>query len=273
MVAYGKIQGDIVAQFISQKYKNVNYEETPTRGGTIKVKRMKSAVDQDYGTARSNGAGNKLQNNGVDVKIDTDKEFAEEMSAKDMVLYAKEGGIAILNSRKQSMVLRMGVTLENAYFLKLQTEATTFDSSSFTASDPLEAKVAKLEALIRKLESVKNENVQNVDRSQMLITLAPEHYDDLEKYCQKLPNPLNGGVEARFFRRVLVESAVRQTVDAVIQVVGSMTQPVVMGEFYVKQADFSADHYAYMPYFFGTKAVMTDLIFKTALSSDNNISI
>ncbi len=70
LVQYGQIAGDIVANFISQKWKNINYVDTPIRGGTIKVKRMKSATSQPYGTARTAREGNALQNNGVDVKIE-----------------------------------------------------------------------------------------------------------------------------------------------------------------------------------------------------------
>ena len=272
LVTYGKIQGSIVAQFISQKYKNTNYTDTPTRGGTVKVKRFNMSTSQAYGTARAAAAANKLTNNGVDVKIDTDKEIAEEMSAKDRKLYM-EGADTFLQSREADYALSRGVTLETAYFVQLQTEATTFDTSPYTDSDPVKQIILKIEALIRKLEVVNNNNVKGVDRSSMLLTLAPEFFDALEKHVQTLPNPFNGGVDAKFFRRVLVEPAVRQGVDAVVQVMGSVAQPVVMGNFKVAEAEFSADEYAYLPYFFGTKAVMPDLIFKAALSSDNNISV
>jgi|GEM_PF-690576 len=267
MQTYGKIQGTIVAGFISQRYKNTNYSEAPVKGGTVHVKRFKSSVSQAYGTARTAQAGNKLQNNGVDVKIDTDREIAEEMSLKDRKLYLAGGADALLKDRKDDYALAMGVELENNYFLQLQTAGATFDTSSYGTLE------AKLVALIEKLEAVQNEHVQKVDRSLMVLTLAPAFYDALETLTSTLPNPLNGGVNARFFHRVVIEPAVRQTVDAVIQVVGSVAQPVVMGDFKVDEAQFSEDLYAYLPYFLGTKAVMADLIFKAALSADNNISV
>lgn len=266
MITYGEIQGSIVAGFISQQFKNTNYAETPVRGGTVKVKRFKSSTSQSYGTARAALAANKIQNNGVDVKIDTDKEIAEEMSKKDMELYM-DGANTLLQSRQSDFVLQMGVTLENAYFLELQTAATTFDSSPYTGI------VDRLTALIEALEGITNDHVQKVDRSLMVITLAPKHFDALDKEMQTLPNPLNGGANARYFRRVRIEPAVRQTVDAVIQVVGAVAQPVVMGEFEVEKAPFSADNYSFLPYFFGTKAIMPDLILKCALGTDNNISV
>jgi hypothetical protein len=262
MVAYGEIQGTIAAAFVSIGLRNTNYTDTPTRGGTVHVKRMKSSVSQDYGTARAAAAANNAQNNGVDVKIDTDKEIAEEMSAKDIALYQEVGGVEYLRSRQADFGISMGEVLENDYFLKLQTDATTVDVSGASTL------VDKLELLIQTIEGVENDNVKKVDRSMLVLTLAPAHFDDLEAHVQSLPNPRNGGVNADFFRRVEVIPAVRQGVDAIIQVRGAVAQPVVMGNFKVNEAEFSADWYAYLPYFFGTKVVMPDLAFKAALVGD-----
>jgi hypothetical protein len=264
---YGEIQGSIVGSFVSQTYKNTNYSEAPKKGGTIHVRRFKSSVSQAYGTARTAKKANNLQNNGVDVKIDTDREIAEEISAKDRDLYLATDEATLLSARQMSFSQSMGVELDQAYFHELS-EAGTPNTVNLTGDATIQAKI---EHLIRSLESTTNDNVSKVDRSLMLLTLAPQWYDALEDYCYTLPNPANGGVMAKFFHRVVVEPAVRQEVDAIIQVIGAVAQPVVMGNFKVGEPEFSEDLYAYLPYFYGTKAVMADLIYIGAL--DSSISV
>ena len=264
-IQYSQIQGTIAATTISGQFKNTNYLNEPVRGGTVKVKRFKSSIVDTYGTARTNSAGRKLQNNGVDVLIDTDKEIAEEISGKDALLYMEGGRAALLDARRTDYATSMAVVLENAYFLALQTAAVTVDLSSVSSVQD------KVLLLIRTLEAVDNENVDKVDRSQMVLLLSPEWFDELKKYTYTLPNPIDGGADVRFFHNVRVEMAVRQTVDATIQVIGAVAQPVVMDEYKVEDIQMSNDKVAYLSFYYGTKVVMPDLVFKGAL--DESISV
>lgn len=265
LIRYGEIKGEINAAFISQALLNREYlGGDAVQGGTIRVKRLAMASSQAYGTARAAKAGNALQNNGVDVKIDTDKEIAEELSGKDKALYFERGGLAVLDSRRSSFATAMGITLEEAYFTALQNAAVAnglVDVSTPTAVED------KLLLLIRTLEAKTGDNVNKVPRELMVLTLSPEWYDELEQYMVTLNSP--DGNSRRMLHRVQVEPAVRQGFDAIVQVKGSIAQPLVMSEdFEVGKWQGSADYYAYMPYFFGTKAVMPELILAAALDDD-----
>ncbi len=276
LMAYGQIQGTIVAQFISQPFINRNYADNSVmeRAGTVQVKRFISAISQAYGTARAADEANKLQNNGVDVKIDTDREIAEDMSQKDRLLYSVDGPQALLASRVGDFGISIGSELEYAYFIELADAATIIGnvidlSSKSTISD-------KVTLLIETLEKVgiptATENVKGVDRSEMIIFIAPEFFDELESEIQLLPNPLGGGVNARFFRRVRIEPALRQTVDISIQRRNSVAQPLVLGDsFDVRKKELSADYYSYLPYFYGTKSLTPDVTMIAAL--DESISV
>jgi len=261
-LAYGQIEGTLIASALSQRLKNTNYipeRSSFKKAGTVAVRRFKNAVSQVYGTARAAGAGNVLQNNGVDVKIDTYREIAEEASAVDVAMYNNGSAAELLASRSGAFAAAMAVELDNAYFVQLQTAASTVDLSSKTAIQD------KVLLLVRTLEDVSNENVDKVERSNMVITIHPKFWDDLKSYIDTLPNPVAGGVAITSFHGVEILAAPRQDVDICIQYRGAVAQPVVLGEFKVFVPEFSEDNAAFMSYFYGTKAIMPDLCMKAAL--------
>jgi hypothetical protein len=265
LLQYGKIQDGIASDFIFRDLVNTQYINEPVKGGTVKVKRMKISASQPYGTARAAREANKLQNNYAKVDVDTDREIAEEMDAKDMKLWAEEGSIAVLENRQPSFSLGMGIELEEAYFTKLQQLAVANGLVNVSGESDVQD---KLTLLINTLGAVENDNVNKVPRRMMVLTLASKWYDALEKELTTLENPISGRTDAKMFREVEVRRAERQGFDAIVQAIGSVAQPVVMGDFKVEEIQLSADGYAYMPYFYGTDGVMGELVYACALDSD-----
>jgi len=265
LLSYGAIQGTIASRFVYRDLVNTNYANDPVKGGTVKVRRMASSVSQAYGTARTAGSANDLQNNYSLINIDTDREFAEEMDAKDVKLYLEEGGATILRARENDYAIGMGVEMEKAYFTKLQQTATANGLVDLSGESTT---LEKLYLLIRTLEAVENDNVANVDREMMVLTLSPEWYDAVEQATTQYENPITGRADARFLGGVEVRKAVRQGFDAIVQVVGSLAQPVAMDTFRVEKPELSNDMYAYMSYYYGTGTVMSDLVFAGALDGD-----
>lgn len=257
-VRYSEVQGTISTSALSMTLKNTQIEGEARRGGTVKVRRMKTAVSQTYGTARAAGEGDKLQNNGVDVKIDTNREIIEEMELYDLERYGLDG---LVTSRTANHALAMSIDLDRRYFQALQSAATVHSAVGSTTED-------KVLSLIQALEAVENENVDKVDRALMDLTLAPEWYDSLLKYIHALPNPANGGVQINLFHGVRVWSAPRQELDAIIQVRGSVAQPVAATPYQLSRIPQSNAFSLDLFYDFGTVAVMPDLIFATALDED-----
>lgn len=261
-LVYGAMLQNIATSALFSRFVNRNYSGTPQSGGTIRVKRMKFSESDDYGTARAAGQGNKLQNNGVDVKIGTRKEIVEEVEGIDITLY---GVPEILALRRADHQVSMSVTLDKAYFAKLQNVATVVDLSSETN---IEDKVLKL---IQTLEGVENDNVQKVDRAFMVLTLAPKFYDKLVKYTQTLPSLLNQGANGQFFHQVEVVSAPRQTLDAVIQVRGSLALPVVIDNYTASRIPLTNAFTEELYYTYGLEAVTPDLVLAGALEGDISV--
>lgn len=256
-VVYGQILRNIATSPIFNDLINRNYSGS-TDGGSVNVKRMKFSTVRAYGTARAAGEGDKLQNNGIDVLIDQDKEIVDEVEKKDLDLYGT--GAELLANLVAQKTMSMQIHLEDAYFVALQTAAATFDASAYTGT------VNKVLALIRALEAVTGDNVNKIDRSLMVLTLAPEFFDELQSYVDTLPNPRNGGVEAKFFHGVEVRAAVRQDVDAVIQVRGSMAMPVRIDSYSAGRIQLSNAYADELYFSYGIEAVMPEAILKCALS-------
>ena len=61
--SYGKVIGSIQKGAISEKIKNTDYSGDPTTG-SVEVNRFNNAASNNYGTARTAGAGSKLINGG-----------------------------------------------------------------------------------------------------------------------------------------------------------------------------------------------------------------
>jgi hypothetical protein len=253
---YAEVQGTIATTALSLQLKNTNIVGD-VRAGSVKVFRMKTAEDDDYGTARAAHEGRKVQNNGVIVKIDTNKEIVEEFEKYDLDRY---GLPTLLSQRSASHAIRMAVSLDKKYFEVLQQTATIVSVSGSSTAD-------KVLDLIRTLEAVENENVEKVDRALMVLTLAPEWYDSLRQYIHTLPNPNGGGVSIEQFHGVQVLMAPRQGYDAIVQVRGSIAQPVSVTPYAPVNIELSNAVAVKMFYDYGTYAVMPDLVYACALDA------
>lgn len=255
---YAEVAGTIASAPLSMRLKNTNVEGEAVRGGAVKVFRMKTAVTQAYGTARTAGAGNKLQNNGVTVLIDTDREIVEEVEMKDLERYGLDNIIA---KRTANHPVSMAVDLDQRYFVALQNAATVISPTGSTTKE-------KVLSLVRTLETLENENVSGVDRSLMVLSLAPEWYDTLKLEISALPNPNGGGQMIDMFHGVEIVSAPRQQFDAIVQVKGSVAQPLGVTPYSAAKIPLSNAMSLELYYSFGTYAVMPDCIFACALDED-----
>lgn len=262
-VLYGEIIDMIQSQAISMKLKNTTYSGEVTTGGSIVVRRLNTAIVRAYGTARAAAQGDKLTNNGVEVFIDQRREIVEEMEINDVQKYGIPG---LLEKRKNNQALAIIRELDNAFFLQAQTAAATIDLTSKTTL------VDKVELFIQTMELLTNTNVDKVDRDMMVLTLHPLWYGAFRNYLDTLANPTNGGVDIRTFHGVEVISAPRQGVDAILQVKGSVAQPVTLTPYDVERIPLSNAVGLETFLFYGTKAVTPDLIMKAALDPQNNIS-
>lgn len=253
--AYGYLIDGIQKGAISEQIKNREYSGDPTTG-SVKVDRFKNAVAAAYGTARTAGAGNKITNDGkVVINIDQDKEIIEEIEEKDVKLF----GIGnIIARRVENHKKRMIANLDAAFFGAAETAGTAvvLDPSITAIED-------KVEALIQKVETTKNNWVDGVDRDDIVLTLSPEMYGKLRNKIDfvTLPTADLGAKEIPMFHGVRIFSNVRQNADIIAMVDGAIAQPVLVNEYQDEKINLSNAHGVELFYSYGTKAVAPDLIF------------
>lgn len=255
-LAYGNLIQRIQAKSLSMLLKNTEYVNEPVKYGTVEVRRLAASVAKDYGTARGNHGGDKIKAQTVSVKIDQDKEIVEEIAGKDLNAYAISN---LLQKRQADHELTMRVTLDSAYFAALEAAAQNVDMTGVSGLDK------QLSKLIQTLGSVENDYVKGVDRELMVITLNSTWYDELISFKDQVVNP--NGQNYVDFHGVRVYEAPRQTADAVIQVRGSVAQPVLVEPYTIERIPLSRDYAVSLFFYYGTKPVMSDLIFKATLSA------
>lgn len=234
---------------ISEQIKNKNYSGDATTG-TVEIDRFKNADVNDLGTARTNGAGNKLKNNGkVTVTVDTDKEIVEEIAKKDIKLHGISG---MAEKRKANHIKKMIAYLDKAFFEVAEAEGTTVEIATGNI-------VEKLEKLIQAVETTVNDWVDGVDRDMLVLTVSPAVYGDLANYIDSVPNSLNG-LNDDVFHKVRIFSNHRQTKDAICMIDGAVAQLITTDEYDAEKIPLSNDIALELFFSKGTKAVMPDLI-------------
>ena len=70
--SYAELVDMIQKSAISAQIKNTNLSGNP-ESGSVEARRLMTAESQTYGTARTNGAGDKVKNNGVTINLDQHK--------------------------------------------------------------------------------------------------------------------------------------------------------------------------------------------------------
>lgn len=249
---YGAVIQNIQKNTISGRIKNNNLSGDPTTG-TVEAKRFSNTASKSYGTARSGGAGVKITAKPVVVAIDTDKELIREVENKDVRLYGVDGLVERQTAADEASIKR---ELERAFFAEAVTAGTAVSLTETGIAD-------KLEELIQKLEVVKNDYVDGVPRDVMHLALAPSVYGKARTYFDKVQDGGAHGESFDVFHGVRVDSStyLPSGTDAVLQVEGSVAQPVLFTPQPAAKIPFS-NAYAFGMFFsYGTKAVTEDLIF------------
>ena len=248
---YGQVIEAVQKGAISEQIKNKNYSGDPTTG-SVEISRFANATVKDKGTARTNGKGDNVKNNGkVTINVDTDKEIVEEFTKKDLKLHGVSG---IAEKRKGNHSKRMIAYLDTEFFKCAETEGT-----ALTLPTGLTALAEKLESLIQSVETTKNDWVDGVDRDMLILSVTPAVYGKLANYIDSIPNSING-VDDEIFHKVRIYSNHRQTKDAICMIDGAVAQLVTTDEYDVEKIPLSNDFGLELFFSKGTKAVMPDLI-------------
>ena len=244
----------IFSNAISQKLKNARYSGDP-KSGAVEVSRFKNAVAKAYGTARTNGKGDLLQDGKITININQRQEIVEEVSKHDLELYGIEG---VVESRADSIRKSIEANLDRAFF----TEAV--NAGAEVATKDLNTIEDILEAMIQAIETTQNEFVDGVEREDIRLVLNPLAFGKVRNKLDTLKTVStdNGAKEIGFFHGVQVEVSTRQTVAILAMVDGAVAQPVLFDEYQLEKIPLSNDYSLQCFYTYGVKALTADLIKK-----------
>lgn len=266
--AYDGVLENVQKEAISVRLKNQDLSGDP-EAGTVEAKRFANAQSQEYGTARGKSAGEAVKGKTVTVPIDTDREFIEEVEQKDISLIGVDGLIA---RRSANHAMRLTAELDTAFFATAVEEG-----SAFTPSSGVTEIVDIIEEAIVSMENLKNDYIDGIDRSMMSVTVTPGVYSKMRKYLdtQVYNSNVNSAAEefvtfhgVRFYSSVRmpgVEKAEggaiqKNAVDFVLQVDGSIAQPVRSKPYSAERIPLSEAMAIELFFNYGTKAVTPETI-------------
>lgn len=246
--SYANLVDQIQKGALSVRFKNTEISGDP-RSGSVVARRLEASLVKTYGTARTAGEGDKINNNGVTVNLDQRKEVVKEVNRFDVVQF---GLPAMIDKQRVSFALSVDAHLDRAFFTEAEAEGSEVDLSGYSTT------AEKIEALIQEIETTTNDNVDGVDRALIVVSVLPEVYGLLENYVDTLPNP--SGVAVPTFHGVEIVSNHRQTEEAICFVRGAVAQPVAIVDFATAPIPLSAEDALQLFFNYGTQAVMPDLI-------------
>lgn len=255
---YDAVIKSIMVGAISTQIKNQNLSGDP-RAGSVEVSRFKNSVAKTYGTARDNGAGDKLANTGkVTININVDREIVEEVEQKDLRF---KGLGDILGMRTQNHGETVVVDLDTAFFAEAVTAGTEVTITGLNTIAQI------VDAAIEAVTNTKNDWVEGVARADVEVTLTSAAYDKLLREHDFSPineTTIQTGRLGRFHGATVYEN-IRQTVPVIAQRKESIAQPVVIDEYTTPERIPLSNAFATsLFYSYGTKAVTPDLIYKVS---------
>lgn len=253
---YGAVIDNIQKTTISQRLKNTNLSGNP-ESGTVEAKRFVNRTSNAYGTARTGGKGQEVKSKPVTVSIDQDKELVTEVENKDVTMYGVDN---FVERQVASDGKSMGRELERAFFSEAKTAGTEV---TLTGSTPEEI----AEEMIQRVETVKNDFVDGVERDMIALVCAPKFFGKLRTYLDKVQDGGAKGEEIGYFHGVEVHSSVYlpDGADIIAMADGSIAEPVRTSLSAPAKIQLSDAIGFGLFFYYGVKAVSEDLIFWAAL--------
>ena len=249
---YKAVIENIGVTAVSTSLKNQNLSGNPG-AGSVEVKRFANSTAKAYGTARSAGKGDPLQESPVVINLDQHKEIVEEFENFDIETY---GIPALLEKRAANHAETLARTLDTEFFATAVTAGTEFTPTKTK-------KVQVLEELVAAIETTKNEYVDGVDRADIAVTISPSWASEIRNELDDLPNGMeytNGLVGQLHGFDVYTSSRLPEGVDAVGMRYDSVAQPCIVAQYKDEPIPLSNATAVMMFFDYGTKAVTGDLI-------------
>ena len=234
--------------------------------GSMVFHRFQNAAVQTEGTARTALAGNAVLDDQVVVNLSTKKEIVEELHKRDV---AQLGFTGLISQRTTNHAARMRADLDRAALAAAKTAAGTAGNdaditwANGTTADYLDL----LEQTIQKVETVSNDYVDGVDRSQIVVFLRPAIFGKVRKELDTV-YVFNGTTEAQEISGyhgaiVVSEHYLPADTDFIVTTIGNIAQPVY-SDGYTGGDRVPLSNYVELSMFYtyGTAILAPDLVFE-----------
>lgn len=254
---YGKVIENLQTRSLAFQLKNQNLSGNPN-AGSVEAKRFANVTAQDYGTARGNHYASKVGALPVTIPINDNKEWIEEIEAKDLEMYGVGG---LIERRTANHERAMERYFDTKFFATAVTAGTAITVQGTPTID------AEIEEAIETVETVKNDYVDGVNRDEIVVICTPAIYGALRN---KINNNMNSeglgrvaSYEGGIFNNARVYSSVRlpQGIDYVVMHEGAVAQPIRTSIYNPKPIELSDAVAMGIFAYSGTTAVEPDLIF------------
>lgn len=246
------------------KSKNGVYNE---RAGSFEFKRFANATRQEYGTARTQGKGQRVIATPVVVNLDRDSEIVEEVNSFDAASFTDEDLTAFMNRRKVALQQSVERDLDREFFAAIKSQGT----ASAVKLDKTKPLIPQLEAAISAVETTENEYVDGVEREQMALVLSPVLYGLVKTELNDCYN-FAGDASDEVFKGIngvatFSSNRLPSGVDFELVTMDSVAQPVAITETDVEKIPLSTEYAVEVFYRNGTKVLAPELAHYGSFSS------
>ena len=252
---------------ISSLFKNTLLSGDP-KAGTLTARRYASAQSKKYGTARENGKSDPGRALPVSVDINIDREIFEEYEEKDIRLNGIPG---LLAERRVAIEGAMVRELDEKFFavaVDPTIGGTEVTATGTTVKD-------RLSALILTLHKTKNDFVDGVEKGDIHVTLDADAYEEMRDYIDTKANA-NVQTDIEEFGRfhgawVYSNNHQPEGIEMIAMCKESIAEPVMPSDYRAEKIPFSDAYNVGLPYYYGCKPVMPDLIYYVKKKDSNRL--
>ena len=241
---------------VSGKLKSKNFEE---KAGSFEYKRFANATSQAYGTARTEGKGQKIKAPGVPVNLDQDKEIVEEVNAFDGASFTEEDLNAFLKRRQVAIEQTVARDLDRAFFAAAKTGGTK--GADVSKASKIRAQIGDI---VVGLETTSNDYVDGVEREQMALVVSPALYQAIKNELNDCYN-FAGTTADEVFKgldgvAVFSSNRLPSGVDYVLMTMDAIAQPVMITNTDIEKIQLSNEYAVEAFYRYGTKVLAQELV-------------
>jgi hypothetical protein len=253
----GGVFENLAKATVSGKLKSKNFEE---KAGSFEYKRFANATSQAYGTARSEGKGQKIKAPGVVVNLDQDKEIVEEVNAFDGASFTEEDLNAFLKRRQVAIEQSIARDLDRAFFGCISASTAT-KGADVSKADNIREQIGEI---IVALETTSNEYVDGVEREQMALVVSPALYQAIKNELNDCYN-FAGTTADEIFKgldgvAVFSSNRLPSGVSYVLMTMDAIAQPVMITNTEIEKIPLSNEYAVEAFYRYGANVIAKDLV-------------